>query len=259
MDRRLAFDGVAEVYDRARPLYPDEHFDRLFALLPDNAEVLEVGPGTGQASMALLDRGAAVTAAEIGPRLAAFLREKFAKETRLVVLNAAFEDVGVPHQSFDAVVAATCYHWVRGPARIERPLEVLKPGGWFAVINVLQVESDVDRGYFERVQPIYDAFDNGNPPGWTPRFHETAEPPIAGELRKSGRYESVAMHRIKWDQTYTSQQYRELLWTYSGTQSMAEPARSDMVDQLVAVIDDEFDGVLTRPLSATLMLAQAPA
>ena len=88
--------------------------------------------------------------------------------------------------------------------------------------------------------------------------HETVMPPIAVELGESGRYQSIEVFRIKWDQTYTSAQYRDLLWSYSGTQSMAEPARTQMVDQLVNVLDDEFDGVLTRPLSATLTLAQAP-
>lgn len=64
------------------------------------------------------------------------------------------------------------------------------------------------------------------------------------------------MHRVPWDQTYTSAEYRTLLLTYSGTSSRPEPARTDMVGQLVAVVDNEFDGSLTRPLVATLTLAE---
>lgn len=259
MDLRLTFDGVAEIYDRIRPEYPDEHFERIFECLPDNPRILEVGPGTGQATASLLDRGAHVTAVEFGPRLAAFLAAKFAEVPTLHVVNAAFEEADVPRNSFDAVVAATCYHWIEDRAKIERPLEVLKPGGWLAVINVIQVESLVDGGYYKRVQPIYDAFDNGKPSAWMPRTHDNVEPPIAPQLRASGRYQSVAVHRIKWDHTYSASQYRELLLSFSGTQAMPEPARTEMVDQLVAVINAEYGGVLTRPLSATLALAQAPA
>ena len=46
------FDHDAELYDQARPDYPDQIFDDLFALggLGHDATVLEVGCGTGQAT-----------------------------------------------------------------------------------------------------------------------------------------------------------------------------------------------------------------
>ena len=61
MDRplRAVFDQDAERYDRARPGYPAELFDDLAALtgLRAGDRVLEIGPGTGQATVPLAQRG----------------------------------------------------------------------------------------------------------------------------------------------------------------------------------------------------------
>jgi 16S rRNA A1518/A1519 N6-dimethyltransferase RsmA/KsgA/DIM1 with predicted DNA glycosylase/AP lyase activity len=49
-------------------------FDALFEMLPSDPAIVEVGPGTGQATKDLLARGASVHAIEIGPAMAAKLR-----------------------------------------------------------------------------------------------------------------------------------------------------------------------------------------
>ena len=56
---KRTFDRDAELYDQARPGYPEQIFDDLlaFACLGPEAIVLEVGCGTGQASQALAQRG----------------------------------------------------------------------------------------------------------------------------------------------------------------------------------------------------------
>jgi len=66
----MSFDPAAEIYDEIRPSYPAAVFDYLFDLLPPRPNILEVGPGTGQATRDLLRRGAVVHAIEIGPAMA---------------------------------------------------------------------------------------------------------------------------------------------------------------------------------------------
>src|SRR3954466_9157937 len=75
-DIRLSFNEVPEAYDQARPSYPAAIFDALFERLPPKPKIVEVGPGTGQATNDLLVRGASVHAIDIGPAMAAKLRSK---------------------------------------------------------------------------------------------------------------------------------------------------------------------------------------
>lgn len=252
-DIRLTFDRVPAIYDRVRPSYPAELIDQLFARVPDRPRIFEMGPGTGQLTRELLARQAEVTAVELGPNLAQALHEKLGGEPGLTIVNDSFEEADVELGSFDAVAVATAYHWIGHQAQVQRPIELLRPSGVLAVIDLIQVESPVTRGYFERVQPIYDRYHGPKPPH-VPQYYDTAEPPVALRLRASGLYDEVEVFRVPWDQTYSSGQYRDLLLSYSGTQMMPEPAKTAMVDELVAVIDDELGGVLTRPLVATLTL-----
>jgi hypothetical protein len=70
--RRVSFDGRTDEYRLARPAYPV----RVYQVLTDRcglgpgARLLEIGPGTGQATRELLARGADVLAVEPGARLA---------------------------------------------------------------------------------------------------------------------------------------------------------------------------------------------
>ncbi|HET8788172.1 MAG TPA: rRNA adenine N-6-methyltransferase family protein, partial [Actinomycetes bacterium] len=68
---RSTFDQVADLYDRVRPGYPAALFDDLAELagVGPGARVLEIGPGTGQATVPLAERGCRVVAVELGAGL----------------------------------------------------------------------------------------------------------------------------------------------------------------------------------------------
>ena len=51
-------------------------FEDLFRLLPSHPAILEVGPGTGQATRSLAALGFSVTAVEPGPGMAALARRR---------------------------------------------------------------------------------------------------------------------------------------------------------------------------------------
>ena len=66
--RRAIFDEVPELYDRVRPGYPAQLFEDVVGLsgIGARARVLEIGPGTGQATLPLAQRGYELTAVELG-------------------------------------------------------------------------------------------------------------------------------------------------------------------------------------------------
>lgn len=152
-DARLSFNAAAEIYDQVRPSYPAELFDALFARLPSEPEIVEVGPGTGQATKDLLARGASVRAIELGPAMAATLRANLPSD-RLDVRIGDFEEIEIPPSSADAVFSATAYHWISAGMQTDRPAAILRPGGILAIVDLIQVDSPDDQGFFAAAQPI---------------------------------------------------------------------------------------------------------
>lgn len=77
---RTTFDQAAELYQDARPEYPEELFNRLMDVvgLRPGDRVLEVGAGSGKATLPLARRGLRITAIEPGPALAARARNNLA-------------------------------------------------------------------------------------------------------------------------------------------------------------------------------------
>ena len=259
-DDGLGFDNVPEIYDRIRPTYPGALFDAVAAYLRKDGDLraVEIGPGTGQATRPLLERGIAVTAVEPGARLAAFLSEKLAGEfPALNVVNAKFEDADLEPGAYDLVLAATSFHWLDSSSRLQRCHDLLRPGGALAVIGTNQIRSEADQGFFERVQPVYMRHQQHrgglNLPG------EDVTPQEYVELETSDLFNEPTLHRYRRDQRYTSEEYGDLMRSYSGTQAMAPSAQEAMIGDVCALIDAEVGGSITRPLVITLTLGRRPA
>jgi SAM-dependent methyltransferase len=251
---RRSFDGAAEIYHGIRPSYPPSMFEEMFLLLPSRPAILEVGPGTGQATRDLLSRGADVYAVEIGPAMAAKLREVLPSPALTVVVGD-FEEVDVGEHGFDAVFSATAYHWISPKAQVDRPARVLKPGGLVAIVDVNQVSSPEDKGFFVAAQPIYVRYGEGHTGPPAPQ-RNAVDPPMHVALRGDRRFSDVEVRAYDWDQTYSAAGYRQLMLSYSSTQMMTPPARQGLLDDMENFIRQQFDDQVTRPIVVTLTTAR---
>jgi hypothetical protein len=203
-DPRLSFDAAAEIYSEIRPHYPEDMFRDLFQLLPKQPEIVEVGPGTRQATGDLLKHGATVTAVELGPRLATKL-EQVVTSDRLSVVVGNFEAVQLPEYGYDAVFSATAYHWISPTAQLDRPTQLLRHDGVLAVVDLIQVASPDDNGFFAATQFIYDRYGEGHKGPPAPKRGEV-EPAMATSLRLDQRFRDVQVRTYDWNQTYTAEQ-----------------------------------------------------
>src|SRR4051794_33331112 len=137
-DRQLrhTFDESAGQYQDARPDYPDQLFDDLVSMagLTRTAELLEIGPGPGKATLPLARLGHQITALELGPNLAAEARRNLRAYPNVTVINSPFEAwQPAAGQRFDLIYAATAWHWLDPQARWAKAASLLGPGGHLAV------------------------------------------------------------------------------------------------------------------------------
>src|SRR5436190_17398227 len=126
------FEQMANEYVSARPRYPDAVYEVLVAerVIGPGRQVLEVGAGSGLATLELVSSGSEVVALEPGQDLAALLKRRV---PGVSVLQGRLEDVALPDAGFDSAVAATSLHWVDLSVGLPRLHASLRPGGALAV------------------------------------------------------------------------------------------------------------------------------
>lgn len=131
-----SFDSAADVYERARPGYPDEVVDWLLASGP--SEVLDLGAGTGKLTRALVARVETVHAVDPSPNMLAELASAVPQASTAV---GTAESIPLPDASVDAVLVAQAWHWVDPARAIPEVRRVLRPGGVLGLIWNVRDES----------------------------------------------------------------------------------------------------------------------
>lgn len=209
------FDSAAELYERARPGYPRPLFEDLAtsAGLGDEAHVLEIGAGTGQATRGLLARGWSVVALEPGRELAAVARRVLAGAVEIVVSPFEQWEPG-GREPFDLVFAATSWHWLDPQIAYRRAHELLRPGGHLAIVATEHVSPADGDDFFRDVEQVYDEVGLGDGQGG-PQPPETIAAPDVAAMSSSGFFAPPVVHRHGWSCDYTAEEYVAVLSTYS--------------------------------------------
>src|SRR5882724_8335849 len=180
---RKSFDEEALLYNKIRPRYPGALFSALMEIthLPLHAQLLEIGPGTGQATEPLAKRGYNIVAVELGANLAAVARESLKNYPNVQVITGAFEDAEFSTESFDLVYSATAFHWIRPEVRFAKPYDLLKPGGHLAVIHTNHVSDEKGDEFFYATQPMYEKYTSNYDPNLRLPLTRDLRPPQIDE------------------------------------------------------------------------------
>lgn len=133
---RLAksFEAGAAAYERYRLQFPGALFDDLFAAAGTRVQqgVLEVGAGTGRATVPLARRGAQIQAIEPSGDMLRVLEQRLNAENlqdTVTLRQATFEDIDPAKGSYGVVVAAQSFHWTDPRTRWARLAALLDHDG----------------------------------------------------------------------------------------------------------------------------------
>jgi len=257
--RRLSFGGVAELYDRSRPSYPPALVDDVLEFAgvgPGEADrALEVGAGTGKATVLFADRGVSVVALEPSAEMAAVARRNCAEYENVMIEQTEFERWRPDGHEFRFMFSAQAWHWVSADVRYVWARAALQAGGALAPYwNIPDWEACELR---DELREAYRRSGEGD--GTGDPFHPSAQPghdDWPGEIAAAPGFDGAQVRYYRWRWTYTTQCYVDLLGTQSANLVTGDAQRDRLFTDVAGVID-AHGGAFEMPYVTQLCLARA--
>ncbi len=229
MEFRKIFDTIPEKFDRWRPQYCEEAFAYLKSNtgLNEHKSLLEIGPGTGQATKPLLDTGCDYLAIELGEHLAAFTAEKFKDYPNFHLVNDDFITHDFGNQKFDVVFSAATIQWIPEEIAYQKTYNLLKPGGTLAMMLNYGDYKTPNEALYQEIQEIYNSYFRPERP-YTQKFDYLNAP--------SYGFTDVEKQEFHSSREFTAEEYIEYLGTHCDHIEIDEPYRSKFFDGIKAAI-----------------------
>jgi SAM-dependent methyltransferase len=253
---RAIFDGAARDYDEVRPGYPEKLIEDIILIsdIPQGGKILEIGCGTGQATIPFAKRGYSMLCLDIGKELVALACENCRQYPNVQIRNVSFENWKPKVNSFDLVMSATAFHWIPPEIGYLKSAQVLKDSGYIAMFWNLHPTPYT--GFFQAVQKVYQSV----APEWEdPSNRLSTEDEIRSRedyINGTGLFEKVLVKQYPWSKTFDKIQYLKLLNTFSGHRNLEEARRSKLFTGIGTLIEEEFGGAIERPYLSVLYLAK---
>lgn len=260
-DLARTFHTVAEKYEKMRPGYVPALYQDLFAYRPidSRAAAMEIGIGSGQATLPILRTGCQVTAVEPSENLARICREKFRQFPGFQAVTDTFEQFPGRENCFDLIYAATSFHWIPENIGYPKVYALLKRGGAFARFANHPYRDKGNPALAEKIDRIYQAYYHKFYPEKQGTLQEYDEQAAArqAEIALNYGFTDIAFHLYRRTRTFSSKEYVELLGTYSDHIAIEESIRTPFFAEIEAAIE-EFGGNITIYDTIDLQLARKP-
>lgn len=250
------FNEVYAEYDKWRPTYIDQLYKDImdFKEINQSSNVLEIGIGTGQATVPILEKGCFLTAIELGDKLAEYTKQKFSKYENFDIKNIAFQDYECPPYSYDMVYSASAFHWIPEEIGYPKVYKMLKSGGIFARFGNHPYRDKENDKLYIAIQEVYSEYMPSSPAG--SEYGEEQCKKIADRIKEYG-FINVNYKLYHRTRTFNAQEYISLIGTYSDHIALEENKRMKLFDGIKNAIDS-CGGKITIYDTLDLQLARKP-
>jgi SAM-dependent methyltransferase len=238
-ERKTWYGSVADAYNRVRPRYPSEIIDRTLQLaqLPPQAKILELGCGPAIATVNFAKLGFSLLSLEPNLEAATLAKQNCAEYPQVEIQNLAFEEWELERDRFDAVLAATSWHWLDPAIAYEKSAAALKAKG--VLILLWNTPPQLDEQTYQLVDEIYQSIAPSIP---LYARHEGRKTHQADFLKfsqtiiDSGYFKHLSYDSSVYKVTYSLDDYLLLLSTLSPYIALAEETRISLFAKLREVL-----------------------
>ena len=234
-DKASWYNSVAEAYDRTRPRYPAKILAGVQqkAQLQPGKSVLEVGAGPGIVSLELAKLGVDLVCIEPSLSACEIARRKCAAYPNVEFVNSTFED-WKSERKFDAVVAATSFHWISPEVRNAKTAAVLKDDG--LLILLWNTPPQPSYEVFQSLRKVYEDYAPELAKYETYQNYRQNLCQIGQEVIESGYFTNLTTQQLITKVTYSIDDYLTLLSTLSPYIRLESKQRQTLFVELKRVL-----------------------
>jgi SAM-dependent methyltransferase len=254
--RKNWYSNAADAYNRTRPRYPQEIVSRVVELaqLPANASILELGCGPGTATTAFADLGFSMVCLEPSQESCQLARQNCSHYPNVEIVNTTFEEWELEAERFNAVLAATSFHWISPEIRYLKAANALKGNGFLILLwNIpLQPQDEVYRMLSEIYQtqaPSLRLYEDRE-------THESQLRALGQAVIDSGCFKGLVSEHLAYEVRYSIDDYLALLSTLSPCIAIEPLNRDSLFTGLREVLERDWGKSFQVSCLSTFHVAQ---
>jgi SAM-dependent methyltransferase len=256
-EKRNWYGEVADAYNRVRPRYPQELIDWAieFTKLPENASILELGCGPGNATVSFAKLGFSMICLEPNQTACRLAKQNCSPYPQVEIINTTFEEWELESEHFYAVLAANSLHWVSPQIRYTKTREALQEKGFLIALWNLSPQPSYE--IYQSMQEVYQTHEAS----FLNRYEDrnTQEEILKGLgqlILESGCFKNLRFEQIPCKIYYSIDDYLRLLSTLSFYIALEPVQRINLLESLRSVLEKVSDGTVEISYLSAVQIAQ---
>lgn len=257
MANKTVFNQIISDYAIARPGYPSELYDDIveFSMLKQDAEILEIGAGPGQATDYFVKNGYSITALEIGNEQVRYLSDKYSGYRNFKPICSSFENYNCLSETYNLVFSATAFHWIEPEIGYPKAYNLLKKNGTLAVFwhmySIIREPSEMFNEIckiFQKYAPELDDFISNDEAEALNRLRFS-------QIQTNKLFDKPDYKVYRWIDEYTTERYVKLLNSYTDIHEMDEDKRNAVLQSVAEFIESK-NGKILVPQEVRLFIVR---
>ncbi len=253
-EKGRTFEKISSLYDRARISYPKQLIDDIitYSGISQNGKILDVGCGTGQATLLFAQRGYQVIGLDPGQEMVNIAKEKCSSFPKVSFKVKTFEEVKFPEASFETIISGMAWHWIKPENQYEKVFRILKAKGTLALFWSYQQKEESDfMKCTGKILDKYGGIDKGPAGSWGKQIADFTY----DELSRSRLFTSVETREYEEDIEFSKQKYLDLVISYSYFQRLPQEKRRSLTEDLQELYK-QYEEPFIIPYKYVMVLAK---